>query len=82
MTEWSPYRHVAAPHLDGYLTVRNGEFRLLPMAGGRTRLEGRTRYQMRLFPAAYWRLWSDATIHAIHRRVLDHIRAESEMEPA
>ncbi len=50
MAEWSPYRNVAAPHLDGYLRVRDGEFRLQPLPGGRTRLEGRTRYEMRIFP--------------------------------
>jgi uncharacterized membrane protein YhaH (DUF805 family) len=81
LTEWSPYRHVAAPHLDGYLRVRGGEFRLRPLPGGRTLLEGRTFYQMRIFPAAYWRLWSDALIHAIHQRVLGHIQALSEAGP-
>ncbi len=25
-------------------------------------------------PLPYWPLWSDALIHAIHRRVLEHIR--------
>ena len=44
-------------------------------------LEGRTFYQMRIFPAAYWRLWSDALIHAIHQRVLGHIQALSEAGP-
>lgn len=78
MTEWSPYRHVAAPHLDGYLRVRSGEFRLQPLSGGRTRLEGRTRYEMRVHPAAYWRIWSDAVIHAIHTRVLGHIKTLAE----
>jgi hypothetical protein len=78
LAEWSPYRHVSAPHLDGYLRVHGGEFRLAPLPGGRTRLEGRTRYSMRLFPAAYWRLWSDALIHAIHGRVLEHIRTLAE----
>ena len=77
MQELSPYRHVLAPHLDGYLQVRSGEFLLVPLPGGRTRLEGRTRYEMRVFPAAYWSLWSDALIHAIHTRVLEHIRAAS-----
>lgn len=77
MQELSPYRHVLAPHLDGYLQVRSGEFLLVPLPGGRTRLEGRTRYEMRVFPAAYWSLWSDAVIHAIHTRVLEHIRAAS-----
>jgi hypothetical protein len=77
MQELSPYRHVLARHLDGYLQVRSGEFLLRPLPGGRTRLEGRTRYEMRVFPAAYWGLWSDALIHAIHARVLDHIQAAS-----
>jgi hypothetical protein len=82
MTEWSPYRHVAAPHLDGYLRVRSGEFRLQALAGGRTRLEGRTYYEMWIFPAAYWRLWSDAMIHAIHQRVLGHIKVLAETDGA
>jgi uncharacterized protein YndB with AHSA1/START domain len=82
LTEWSPYRHVAAPHLDGYLRVHGGEFRLRPLTGGRTLLEGRTFYEMRIFPAAYWRLWSDALIHAIHQRVLGHIKALSEAGPS
>jgi hypothetical protein len=77
MHELSPYRHVLARHLDGYLQVRSGEFLLRPLPGGRTRFEGRTRYEMRVFPAAYWGLWSDALIHAIHARVLDHIQAAS-----
>jgi len=81
MQEWSPYGAVAARHLDGYLAVSGGEFRLAPLPGGRTRLEGRTRYALRVFPAAYWRLWSDAIIHAIHHRVLAHVRALAETSP-
>ena len=80
MEEWSPYRNVAARHLDGYLRVRDGEFRLQPLPGGRTRLEGRTRYEMSIYPAAYWRMWSDPLIHSIHQRVLAHIQALSETE--
>ena len=82
LTEWSPYRHVAAPHLDGYLRVRGGEFRLRPLPGGRTLLEGRTFYDARLYPTAYWSLWSDALIHAIHLRVLEHIKALAEAGPS
>jgi hypothetical protein len=78
MTELSPYRRVLAPHLDGYLVVRRGEFRLVSLAGGRTRLEGRTYYEMRVFPAEYWRHWSDAVIHSIHARVLEHIKTMAE----
>jgi hypothetical protein len=76
--ELSPYRHVFARHLDGYLQVRSGEFRLEPRPGGRTRLVGRTRYALQVFPEAYWSLWSNALLHAIHTRVLEHIKREIE----
>jgi len=80
MHELSPYRHVFARHLDGYLQVRSGEFLLRPLPGGRTRLEGRTRYDVQIFPASYWGLWSDALIHAIHARVLEHIKVETQRQ--
>ena len=38
MRELSPYPGIHPPHLDGYLRSRRGEFRLIPLAGGRTRL--------------------------------------------
>src|SRR2546423_2574249 len=43
MREWSPYRDVNPPHLDGYFRATHGEFRLGPLPGGRTRLQGPTR---------------------------------------
>jgi len=78
MHEWSPYRHVHAPHLIDGLRSRRGEFRLVALPGGRTRLEGSTWYELELFPQAYWTLWSDALIHDIHARVLRHIGARAE----
>ena len=36
LEEWSAYAEVAPPHLDGYFRSRRGEFRLVPLAGGRT----------------------------------------------
>jgi hypothetical protein len=78
MQEWSPYRHVHPPHLDGYMRSVRGEFRLEVLAGGGTRLYGTTWYHLDVFPTAYWSFWSDAIVHAIHRRVLDHIKARSE----
>ena len=78
MTELSPYQNLRPPHLENYLSSRRGQFRLTPLAGGRTLLEGTTWYENRFWPGAYWRLWSDAIIHRIHRRVLDHIRNLSE----
>lgn len=83
LSEWSPYADIAPPHLDGWFQARRGEFRLIPLAGGRTRLEGRTWYELKLAPAAYWLVFTDALIGRIHNRVLTHIGrlAEAEYHP-
>lgn len=78
MHEWSPYRHIHPPHLDGYLRSVRGEFRVIPLGDGRTRLEGSTWYTLDLAPSAYWAIWSDALIHGIHTRVLGHVKELSE----
>ena len=79
MAELSPYPNVDAPHLHGFLTSERGQFELRPLSGGRTLLVGTTWYRHHLWPAAYWRLWSDAIIHRVHLRVLRHIKLRSEM---
>lgn len=81
LIELSPYRHVHPPHFSGYLTSKRGEFRLIALPGGRTRLEGRTWYTFAMYPQRYWTLWSDTLIHRIHGRVLEHIKQISE-DPA
>jgi hypothetical protein len=73
MHEWSPYAKIAPRHLHGYLVSKQGQFRLTALPGGRTLLEGTTWYQHGLWPAQYWRWWSDAIIRRIHLRVLNHI---------
>src|SRR5262249_42888891 len=78
MHETSPYRQIDAPHLRNGLHSRRGEFRLIPLPGGRTRLEGRTWYSVEMAPQAYWGLFSDALIHAIHARVLAHVKQLAE----
>ena len=79
MKEWSPYHDLHPPHLDGYLRSKGGEFRLIPIDGGRrTRLEGTTWYELELHPTGYWRLWTDTLIHRIHTRVLRHVATLSE----
>jgi uncharacterized membrane protein YhaH (DUF805 family) len=81
MLELSPYHHVHPPHLEHHtLNSRRGEFRLISLPGGRTRLEGRTWYAFEMFPQGYWTLWSDSTIHRIHLRVLNHIKRLAEAE--
>jgi len=78
MEEWTPYSHIEPPHLHGFLVSNGGQFLLTALPNGGTRLEGTTWYRHSLWPAAYWKLWSDAIIHQIHLRVLRHIRDGAE----
>ncbi|HUQ99312.1 MAG TPA: DUF805 domain-containing protein [Gemmatimonadaceae bacterium] len=78
LTELSIYSKVYAPHIDGFFQSRRGEFRLTPLAGGRTRLEGHTWYSVSLYPQGYWRAISEPVLHAIHQRVLDQVKLEAE----
>ena len=80
MVELSPYRNVHPPHLNHYLRSTHGEFRLIALPDGGTRLEGRTWYKFDMFPQAYWTIWSDTLIHQIHRRVLEHIKTLAESD--
>lgn len=81
MREWSPYAEVRPAHLEGFFRSRRGEFRLTPLAGGGTRLEGTTWYEQAIWPQAYWKPWTDYLVHRIHDRVLRHIKAEAERGP-
>jgi hypothetical protein len=78
LRELTPFAGVGPPHLDGYMASRRGEFRLVPLGDGRTRLEGSTWYELRLAPEPYWQLFSDYLVHRIHTRVLQHIKREAE----
>ena len=78
MTEWSPYQSVKAPHLEGYMVSKGGEFRLVPLSGGRTRLEGTTHYTLAIYPELYWVAYGEVLLHGIHTRVLEHIKVLSE----
>ncbi len=81
LRELSFYSNLSPPHLHGYLRSRRGEFRLVALPGGRTRLEGSTWYEIEIAPQAYWQVWSDFLIHRIHDRVLEHIKSEVEAGP-
>ncbi|MEA2465653.1 MAG: hypothetical protein QOJ98_3400, partial [Acidobacteriota bacterium] len=78
MRELSPYSEIHPPHLEGFLVSRRGQFALRSLPDGRTEVTGTTWYQHHLWPAAYWRMWSDAIIHRIHLRVLEHVQQLSE----
>ncbi len=79
MKELSPFK-IHPPHLDDFLVSHRGEFLLEELPDGRTRLSGTTWYSNRMWPTAYWNLWSDAILHEIHGRVLEHVRDLAEHE--
>ncbi|HVH46120.1 MAG TPA: SRPBCC family protein [Labilithrix sp.] len=78
MSELSPYKNVKAAHLEGYMVSKRGEFRLVALPNGRTRLEGSTWYTLSIFPEEYWTIFGEALLHSIHGRVLEHIKGLSE----
>ena len=78
MEEWSFYADVHPPHLEQSFRSVRGEFRLISLPNGHTRLEGSTWYVLDMGPAPYWKLWSDEIVHRIHGRVLAHIKQLSE----
>ncbi len=78
MQEWSPYGDIHPAHLHGYFVSKRGRFVLTALRNGGTLVEGTSWYQHGLAPGPYWRWWSDAIVHRIHRRVLAHIKHLSE----
>ncbi len=80
MYELSPFGHIHPPHLDNGLECLRGEFRLIRLTDGRTRLEGRTWYRTQMVPAMYWSAWCDLIIHRVHHRVLEHVKTLSERD--
>jgi hypothetical protein len=78
MKEWSPYGDIHPTHLHGYFVSKKGRFVLTVLPNGHTLVEGTSWYQHGLEPGQYWRWWSDAIVHRIHRRVLNHIKHLSE----
>ena len=78
LVEWSFYNDLQLPHLENYFVSEKGQFKLTTLANGQTVLEGTTWYRHRIWPRVYWRLWSDYILHAIHLRVLNHIKHEAE----
>jgi hypothetical protein len=78
MAEWSPWSVVHAPHIEGSMVSQRGQFDLEALDDGRTLLKGTTWYTLDIAPQHYWTLYSDAIVHRIHTRVLDHVRDLSE----
>jgi hypothetical protein len=79
MHELSPYSEVHPPHLRlEYLRSKEGQFTLSPQPGGTTLLTGTSYYESRLWPGAYWQIWTDGIAHMVHRVVLQEIKRQAE----
>ena len=63
-----------------YVRSREGQFDLIALPNGHTLLRGTSWYDLKYRPTAYWHLWTDAMVHRIHMRVLEHIKAEVEKD--
>lgn len=74
MTEISPYAGVSPPHLDWVFRSTRGEFTIQARADGTVELVGTTWYELAIEPKFYWGWLSDQLVHAIHHRVLEHIK--------
>ena len=69
---------IDAPHLHDYFVSKKGQFKLLKLKNGNTKLIGTTWYYNDIKPNFYWNIWSSTIIHKIHYRVLNHIKWTSE----
>jgi hypothetical protein len=78
LVELSFYNDLHLPHLEGYFSSEKGQFKLISLSKNKTLLQGTTWYRHKISPGFYWRLWSDHILHAIHYRVLDHIKFQTE----
>lgn len=79
MNEFNPFWEVHPPHLDGYFKSYKGQFKLTKINDNQTELEGTTFYKVDINPEIYWKTWSTFIVHRIHKRVLNHIKKESEL---
>lgn len=78
MKELSFWDVVHAPHLQDYFVSKEGQFKLTAIDEETTLLEGTTWYYHNIKPVFYWQLWSEYILHAIHKRVLNHIKINAE----
>lgn len=79
MREATIYRTVRQPHLDGYVRNVRGELLVEPLDGGRrAKVTAKSWYRVRITPETYWRWWSDAVVHHLHRRILVVVKARAE----
>jgi hypothetical protein len=78
MEEMSPYRRVHAPHVQGYFETGRTSFTLVPLSGGRTRLDVEAQSVLRVEPVLYWEPLARLAIRVNLSRVLDDLKGKVE----
>ena len=66
------------PEIMGHLYLFRGGFQIVPRSDGTCDLIGHTDYGLATRPGWYFDWWAQSVIHAVHRRVLNHIRQLAE----
>lgn len=80
MKETSPYRHVHAPHVQGYFETGETQFDLKPLSPRTTRLTIRAAHRLKIDPIIYWEPIARWAIRENTRRVLRDIAVRSESQ--
>lgn len=78
MTEMSPYRHVNAPHVNGYFETGETRFELEPLGADRTKLTILAAHRLRIDPVIYWEPIAGWAAQSNTRRVLRDIKLKTE----
>lgn len=81
MKETSLYGDIKVRHLEDHdFQPERVDFVITRLPNGNSRLEGTTTDQNKMWPGAYWRIWTDGLIHSIHRRVFEYIKQLAEAD--
>jgi hypothetical protein len=78
MKETTPFGEVHADHMSGYYECQTGQFELVPLADGRTKIIGTSHYRHKFGPALYWNLWTNLIVREVHHSVFDEINRRIE----
>jgi hypothetical protein len=77
-TTWGP--SILSPELRNFIKSKRGEFRLILLPDGSTRLEGSSWLSVDIHPFGYWRLILEPIVHSIHKRVFRQIKQQAESD--
>jgi hypothetical protein len=78
LKELNPFVDTDPPHLHGFYRSVGGQFELQSLGPERTQVTRSSSYQHQVFPAAYWRIWSDYVASRGHVHVLGVLKQSAE----